>query len=202
MFCTKCGAPLKDGLKFCTSCGAKVENPAAQDESPPPPRTGTRVKGRWRAAAASAALAIITLAAALGVFLWAAAPGTGTPEGSLALLVEGLADGDGPRAARAMDLPLSQLAAMQSMTVSQGQSALLSALRLPQDADVSQPLQSARLITATVSYTNPAGTACRGSALVRLTWADGTQTTALLPDADMEYDSGGWHIISGLGPII
>ncbi|WP_294550296.1 zinc ribbon domain-containing protein [uncultured Pseudoflavonifractor sp.] len=202
MFCTKCGAPLKDGLKFCTSCGAKVENPAAQAGSPPPPRTGTRVKGRWRAAAASAALTAVTLAAALGVFLWAAAPRTSTPEGSLALLVESLADGDGLRAAQAMDLTLSQLTGMKSMTAAQGQSALLSALQLPQDTDVGRRLQSARLITATVSYTNPAGTACQGSALVRLTWADGTQTTALLPDAALEYDGGGWHIISGLGPII
>ena len=202
MFCTKCGAPLKDGLKFCTSCGAKVENLAAQAQPSPPPRTGTRVKHRWKGVAASAALAVVTLAAALGVFLWAAAPRTGTPEGSLALLVEGLADGDGLRAAQAMDLTLSQLAGMRTMTAAQGQSALLSALQLPQDTDTSQRLRSARLITATVSYTNPAGTACQADALVRLTWADGTQSTALLSGAALEYDSGDWHIISGLGPII
>ena len=196
MFCTKCGAPLKDGLKFCTSCGAKVDNPAVQAQPPPPPRTGKRVKSGWKAVLASAALAVVTLTVALGVFLWAAAPRTSTPEGSLALLVEGLADGDGLQAAQAMDLSLSQLADMKSMTPAQGQSALLSALQLPQDTDTSRPLRSARLITATVSYTNPAGTACQADALVRLTWADGTQSTALLSGVALEYDSGSWHIIS------
>lgn len=202
MYCTKCGAPLKDGLKFCTSCGAKVENPVAQAEPTPPPRAGKRLRPGWRAALTSGALAAVTLAVALTAFLWAAAPGTGTPEGSLALAVESLAGGDGPRAAQAMDLTLSQQAGMNAMTAAQGQYALLSALQLPQDTDLSQPLRSARLITAALSYTNPAGTACQGSALVRLIWADGTRSTGLLPGAALEYDGQNWHIVSGLGPII
>ena len=202
MYCTKCGAPLKDGVKFCTSCGAKVENLASQPQSAPPPRAGKRLRPGWKAVLASGALATVTLAVALGVFLWAAAPRTNTPEGALTLAVEGLAAGDGPRAAQAMELTLSQQAGMRSMTAAQGQYALLSALRLSEDTDASQSLQSARLVTAMVSYTNSAGTACQGSALVRLTWADGTQTTALLPGAALEYDGGSWHIISGLGPII
>ena len=87
MFCTKCGAPLKEGLKFCTSCGAEVETPAAQAR----PRTKRQGGIGWKRLLASAALVLITLAAALGLFSRAAAPGTDTPEGALALLVEGLA---------------------------------------------------------------------------------------------------------------
>lgn len=39
-FCTKCGAPLGEGLKFCTGCGATVGGPsapAAQAPAPPAP---------------------------------------------------------------------------------------------------------------------------------------------------------------------
>lgn len=200
MFCTKCGAPLKDGLKFCTSCGAKVENPV--EEAQPPHPTKKQAPTGWKSILASAALALVTLTVALGVFFWASAPRTSTPEGTLALLVEGLAEGDGSRAAQAMDLTLAEQADMRGMTRAQGQTALLTSLQLPQDTDTSQMLRSARLITATVSYTNPTGTACQGSALVRLTWTDGTQSTALLPGAALEYDGQGWHIVSGLGPII
>ena len=198
MFCTKCGAPLKEGLKFCTSCGAEVETPAAQAR----PRTKKQSGTGWKRLLASAALVLITLAAALGLFSRAAAPGTDTPEGALALLVEGLSQGDGPRVARAMDLALGEMVGIESITAAQGQAALLSSLQLPQDENTGQVLRSARLITAAMSYTNSAGTACQGPALVRLTWADGSQSTALLPGAALEYDGGGWHIVSGLGPII
>lgn len=200
MFCTKCGAPLKDGLKFCTSCGAKVENPV--EEAQPSHPTKKQAPTGWKSILASAALVLVTLTVALGVFFWASAPRTSTPEGALALLVEGLAEGDGPQAAQAMDLTLAEQAGMRGMTRAQGQIALLTSLQLPQDTDTSQMLRSARLITATLSYTNPTGTACQGSALVRLTWTDGTQSTALLPGAALEYDGQSWHIVSGLGPII
>ena len=202
MFCTKCGAPLKEGLRFCTACGAKVETPGEQVRPAPPPRTGPRGRAGWRAALAPAVLAVITLAVALGAFLWATAPRPTTPGGALALLVEGLAEGDGPKAARAVDLPLGELAGLRSMTPAQGQAALLSALRLPLDTDTDRSLRSARPMTASLSYTNNEGTACRGSALVRLNWADGTRTTALLPDVTLEYGGAGWHIVSGLVPII
>ena len=35
-FCTKCGAPLKEGLKFCPKCGEPVKNPSKQKEEKPP----------------------------------------------------------------------------------------------------------------------------------------------------------------------
>ncbi len=35
-FCTKCGAPLAEGIKFCTSCGAGIEQPSTPAETTQP----------------------------------------------------------------------------------------------------------------------------------------------------------------------
>ena len=78
MFCTKCGAPLKDGLKFCTSCGAKVENPV--EEAQPSHPTKKQAPTGWKSILASAVLALVTLTVALGVFFWASAPRTSKSE--------------------------------------------------------------------------------------------------------------------------
>lgn len=36
-FCTKCGSPMAEGMKFCTGCGATVGQPQAAMARPPAP---------------------------------------------------------------------------------------------------------------------------------------------------------------------
>lgn len=37
MFCTQCGAQLKEGLKFCINCGARLEEAHTQVQESQPP---------------------------------------------------------------------------------------------------------------------------------------------------------------------
>ena len=48
MICRKCGAEVKEGLKFCTNCGEPADAPAMGAGSPPPmpPESGRRKRER------------------------------------------------------------------------------------------------------------------------------------------------------------
>ena len=35
-FCTKCGTPFEEGIRFCTGCGAAIAAPSAAPDAPPP----------------------------------------------------------------------------------------------------------------------------------------------------------------------
>lgn len=52
-FCTKCGAPLGEGMKFCTGCGATIGAPAAPPARAPAPAVPVQAAPAPTAAAAA-----------------------------------------------------------------------------------------------------------------------------------------------------
>ncbi len=76
MFCTHCGAPLRDGAKFCEACGAsQPQNRAAKDAAPkrekhPPkePPAPKKRSGAARTVLIAALVLVLALACGFGLF--------------------------------------------------------------------------------------------------------------------------------------
>jgi hypothetical protein len=68
-FCTKCGAPMGEGMTFCTSCGAPVAAPPAAAAPAGPPATGAAPAAAAPAAkSGSPILKIILVVVAVLIF--------------------------------------------------------------------------------------------------------------------------------------